>query len=133
MSVNLKYKIKTAPYVAATIFDIYIKIQSQDESDTNIIMMQVLPKNALDQYQTIFSHIATPVDMQTYPAQYNRDYAYFRTDKAVLRVNSQYQAQSLLKGLAQRVRSLNKALAILDTDQSAQFQDQTGFIDGTNL
>lgn len=123
----LKYKIKTAPYKAGFVYDIYIKIQSQQNSDTNIIMMQVLPKNALDQYQTQFSHIATPVDIQTYPTEYNRDYAYFRTDKAVLRVSSQYQTQRLLKGLAQSVRQLNKAITIL------QQSDDQPFLDGTNL
>ena len=127
MNNRLKYKIKSAPYRAGIVYDIYIMIQSQDRSDNNIIMMQVLPKNALDQYQTQFSHIATPIDIQTYPTQYNRDYAYYRTDKAIVRVNSQYQVQNLLKGLAYSVRQLNKAITTLEK------HDDSPFIDGTDL
>lgn len=127
MNVRMMYKLKAVPYEAATIVDIYIKMQCNDDSDNNIIMMQVLPKNAIDQYQTIFSHIATPVDMETYPSQYNRDYPYFRTDKAVIRVNSMFQAQQLLKGLASRVRQLNRSITALEA------QDQAIFTDGTDL
>lgn len=91
-------------------------------------MMEVLPLNAIDQFQTIFSHIATPIDIQTYPTDYNRDYSYFRCNKAVIRANSQYQVQQLLKGLASSVRQLNKTITMLEqSDWSAQF------IDGTNL
>ena len=127
MNNRLKYKVKSAPYKAGIVYDIYIMIESQDDSDNNIIMMQVLPKNALDQYQTQFSHIATPIDIQTYPTKYNRDYSYFRTNKAVVRVNSDYQLQRLLKGLASSVRQLNKAVTML------QQHDDSQFIDGTDL
>lgn len=113
--------------MSATIYDIYLKVQSQDNTDPNVFMIQILPKNALDQYQTQFSHVASPVDMQSYPAQYNRDYPYYRTDKFVLRVGSQYQKQQLLKGLARGVRRLDKALAML------QQSDDLPFIDGTDL
>lgn len=127
MNNRLKYKVKSAPYRAGIVYDIYIMIQSQDDSDNNIIMMQVLPKNAIDQYQVQFSHIATPIDIQTFPTEYNRDYSYFRTNKAVVRVNSQYQVDRLLKGLASSVRQLNKAVTML------QQHDDGQFIDGTDL
>lgn len=127
MNNRLKYKVKSAPYRAGIVYDIYIMIQSQDNSDNNIIMMQVLPKNAIDQYQTQFSHIATPIDIQTFPTEYNRDYSYFRTNKAVVRVNSQYQVDRLLKGLASSVRQLNKAVTMLQPHDDGQF------IDGTDL
>lgn len=127
MNNRLKYKVKSAPYRAGIVYDIYIMIQSQDNSDSNIIMMQVLPKNAIDQYQTQFSHIATPIDIQTFPTEYNRDYSYYRTNKAVVRVNSQYQVDRLLKGLAASVRQLNKAVTMLQQHADGQF------IDGTDL
>lgn len=97
----------------------YIDIECQaqsdslsDDMDTNIFVVQKLPKNALGQTTSQFSHVADPVDLQDYPPYPAQDLPYFRTNQITLRVRSEYQTARIISVLEQEVQNLRTALTL---------------------
>lgn len=83
---------------------------SQDSDSICIFVMQKLPKNALGQVTSMFSHVADPVDMQDYPDQETQDKAYFRSSTITLRVRSQFQVEHIIEVMRKEVKALAQAL-----------------------
>lgn len=127
MNITLHFSVKRyqrSGYKAAV--DIECKATSACNVDTNIFVIQKLPKNFNKQPDYRFSHIADPVDMQDYPSEMMDDYAYFRTNSIKLRVRNDFQAQHAINGIKTGVTALVKALNYLDTAQANAFQFTTG-------
>lgn len=127
MNITLHFSVKRylrSGYKAAV--DIECKATSACNVDTNVFVIQKLPKNFNKQPDYRFSHIADPVDMQDYPSVMMDDYAYFRTNSIKLRVRNDFQAQHAINGIKTGVTALVKALNYLDTAQANAFQFTTG-------
>lgn len=127
MNITLHFSVKRyqrSGYKAAV--DIECKATSACNVDTNVFVIQKLPKNFNKQPDYRFSHIADPVDMQDYPSEIMDDYAYFRTDSIKLRVRNDFQAQHAINGIKTGVAALVKALNYLNTAQATAFQFTTG-------
>lgn len=127
MNITLHFSVKRyqrSGYKAAV--DIECKATSACNVDTNVFVIQKLPKNFNKQPDYRFSHIADPVDMQDYPSTMLDDYAYFRTNSIKLRVRSDFQAQHAINGIKTGVAALVKALNYLNTAQATAFQFTTG-------
>lgn len=127
MNITLHFSVKRyqrSGYKAAV--DIECKATSACNVDTNVFVIQKLPKNFNKQPDYRFSHIADPVDMQDYPSAMLDDYAYFRTNSIKLRVRSDFQAQHAINGIKTGVAALVKALNYLNTAQATAFQFTTG-------
>ena len=127
MNITLHFSVKRyqrSGYKAAV--DIECKATSSCNADTNVFVIQKLPKNFNKQPDYRFSHIADPVDMQDYPSEIMDDYAYFRTDSIKLRVRNDFQAQHAINGIKTGVTALVKALNYLNTAQATAFQFTTG-------
>lgn len=127
MNITLHFSVKRyqrSGYKAAV--DIECKATSACNVDTNVFVIQKLPKNFNKQPDYRFSHIADPVDMQDYPSEMMDDYAYFRTNSIKLRVRNDFQAQHAINGIKTGVTALVKALNYLDTAQANAFQFTTG-------
>lgn len=127
MNITLHFSVKRyqrSGYKAAV--DIECKATSACNVDTNVFVIQKLPKNFNKQPDYRFSHIADPVDMQDYPSEMMDDYAYFRTNSIKLRVRNDFQAQHAINGIKTGVAALVKALNYLDTAQANAFQFTTG-------
>lgn len=127
MNITLHFSVKRyqrSGYKAAV--DIECKATSACNVDTNVFVIQKLPKNFNKQPDYRFSHIADPVDMQDYPSAMLDDYAYFRTNSIKLRVRSDFQAQHAINGIKTGVAALVKALNYLNTAQVNAFQFTTG-------
>lgn len=127
MNITLHFSVKRyqrSGYKAAV--DIECKATSACNVDTNVFVIQKLPKNFNKQPDYRFSHIADPVDMQDYPSEIMDDYAYFRTDSIKLRVRNDFQAQHAINGIKTGVTALVKALNYLNSAQATAFQFTTG-------
>lgn len=127
MNITLHFSVKRyqrSGYKAAV--DIECKATSACNVDTNVFVIQKLPKNFNKQPDYRFSHIADPVDMQDYPSVMMDDYAYFRTNSIKLRVRNDFQAQHAINGIKTGVAALVKALNYLSTAQANAFQFTTG-------
>ena len=127
MNITLHFSVKRylrSGYKAAV--DIECKATSACNVDTNVFVIQKLPKNFNKQPDYRFSHIADPVDMQDYPSAMLDDYAYFRTNSIKLRVRNDFQAQHAINGIMTGVTALVKALNYLNTAQATAFQFTTG-------
>lgn len=127
MNITLHFSVKRyqrSGYKAAV--DIECKATSACNVDTNVFVIQKLPKNFNKQPDYRFSHIADPVDMQDYPSEMLDDYAYFRTNSIKLRVRNDFQAQHAINGIKTGVTALVKALNYLNTAQANAFQFTTG-------
>lgn len=127
MNITLHFSVKRyqrSGYKAAV--DIECKATSACNVDTNVFVIQKLPKNFNKQPDYRFSHIADPVDMQDYPSEIMDDYAYFRTDSIKLRVRNDFQAQHAINGIKTGVAALVKALNYLNTAQATAFQFTIG-------
>lgn len=127
MNITLHFSVKRyqrSGYKAAV--DIECKATSACNVDTNVFVIQKLPKNFNKQPDYRFSHIADPVDMQDYPSAMLDDYAYFRTNSIKLRVRNDFQAQHAINGIKTGVAALVKALNYLNTAQATAFQFTTG-------
>ena len=95
--------------------------QSSDSSsvDSNIFVIQKLPKNALGESTSRFSHVADPVDMQDYPSEEVQDSAYFRTNSITLRVRSQFQMEHIVEVMRKEVSALTQALNALPASEES--------------
>ena len=98
---------------------------STDE-DPNIFVLQKLPKNALGQSTSRFSHIADPVDMEDYSAQETEDMAYFRASEITLRVRSQFQVEHIISVMREQVKALVQALSAVPSDETTFSQTFAG-------
>lgn len=95
--------------------DIECQAQSDslsDDMDTNIFVIQKLPKNALGESTSQFSHVADPVDLEDYPAYQVQDIPYFRTNHITLRVRSEYQTARIISVMQEQVQNLKTALTL---------------------
>lgn len=123
MKLDLTYTITRALDSFKPAIDIHAQITSSDSTaDTNIFMMEKLPKNFQKQYDYRFSHVADLVDMQDYPTYKDDNMAYYRTDQIVLRVRSQYIAQQVIQAMKDQVRQYVRAYKMM---QQAPSQVQT--------
>lgn len=127
MTLVLHFKVKRLkrPTLKNAI-DVQCYATSSTGSDTNVFVIQILPKNALNQSQFRFSHVADPVDMQDYPSIVDFDTPYFRTDSIKLRLRNQYQANIVIQTLKKQVRSLVNAINSLDSSNYDQFDYPIG-------
>lgn len=107
----------------------YIDIQCAAYTDSNstcIFVMQKLPKNAIGQTTSQFSHVADPVDMEDYPDKEQEDSAYFRTNSITLRVRNQFQVQHIVQTMRKQVQALAHALSAVPESEESFSQTFTG-------
>lgn len=127
MNITLHFRVKRyqkSGYKAAV--DIQCKATSACNDDTNIFMIQKLPKNFNRQQDYRFSHVADPVDMQDYPTELHDDFAYFRVDHIKLRVRNDFQAEHVIQGLKSGASALVRAMNYIGATQSWDFEYNTG-------
>ena len=120
MSITINFTVKrykTDP--GKQYIDIQCSATASDSSGANIFVIQNLPKNALGQSCTRFSHIADPVDIQDFPPERDPQIPYFRTDSIILRVRSEFQVERIIKVMSQEVNSLVQALATLPSSEES--------------
>lgn len=127
MNITLHFRVKRyqkSGYKSAV--DIQCKATSACNDDTNIFMIQKLPKNFNRQPDYRFSHVADPVDMQDYPTELHDDFAYFRVNHIKLRVRNDFQAEHVIQGLKSGASALVRAMNYIGATQSWDFEYNTG-------
>lgn len=121
MHIKLKIQLKPANTKnSRTAWDILCQTTAEDGSDPNVFVIQVLPKNALNESTDRFSHIADLVDMEDYPSTKDLNKPYYRVSSIVLRVRSQFQAQHVISNIRQDVKELIQAANYMDDQTNLQ-------------
>ena len=126
MNIRVDFKINRYKTAQSKAY-IDISCHAYEDSDSLcIFVMQKLPKNALGQTTSMFSHVADPVDMQDFPDHQEEDKAYFRTSDITLRVRNQFQVQHIVQTMREQVKALAQALTAAVESEEIFSQTFTG-------